>query len=126
MKHLLNAACVALLAASPCLGSGPPSDGGGPVTSQRDRDARAAFAFAASFARQRAEPVKHGDSHSLPDDPAVRVWSSTLPTYYPGQPEPAPVYQAPVYVPPVSPFAPAFQRVSFGGGRRGTVCVGGT
>jgi hypothetical protein len=135
MKHLLNAACVALLAASPCLGSGPPSDGGGPVTSQRDRDARAAFAFAASFARQRAEPVKHGDSHSLPDDPAVRVWLSNGPTAYEGQPEN--LHHLPVFVAPAPPappafvlpaeplpFAPVMQRgVSFGGAR--CVTVGG-
>jgi hypothetical protein len=133
MRDQLRPALFLLAVAAPLL-----SPAGGfaqPPATSRDRDARAAFAFAASFAKQRAEPVKHGDSHSLPDDPAVRVWLSNGPTAYEGQPEN--LHHLPVFVAPAPPappafvlpaeplpFAPVMQRgVSFGGAR--CVTVGG-
>jgi hypothetical protein len=115
MRNYLRPALFLLAVAAPLL-----SPAGGfaqPPATFRDRDARAAFAFAASFARQKAAAHVH-------EDDGVRVWLSNGPTAYPGQPEPAPtypVYQAPVYV---EPFAPVMQRgVSFGGAR--CVTVGG-
>jgi hypothetical protein len=98
------------------------SPAGGPAqppASSRERDARAAFAFAASFARQKAAAHVH-------EDDGVRVWQSTSPTYYPSQPEPPATFNfTPIesYL-PAPPFAPVMQRgVSFGGTR--CVTVGG-
>jgi hypothetical protein len=131
MRNQLRPALFLLAVAAPLLS--PAGGSAQPPATSRDRDARAAFAFAASFARQhraapsppapRPRPLTLDPSPPTPhphEDDGVRVWQSTLPTYYPSQPEPPATFNfTPIesYL-PAPPFAPVMQR-----GVSGVRCV---